>query len=87
MPDWKWKMMSMPRSGRVNRVEVARVNARIVRLQSARDVQRLAPSPDEIDAVLWNGEQLTHHSLQKAGLARPLWKQRLEGPHGMEGLH
>ena len=79
--------MDMLRGTGVNRVEVARVDARIVRLQSARDVQRLAPSPDEIDAVLWNGEQLTHHSLQKAGPARPPWKQRLEGPHGMEGLH
>ena len=71
----------------MNRVEVARVDARIVRLQSARDVQRLAPSPNGIDAVLWNGEQLTHHSLQKAGLARPLREQHLEGPRGMEGLH
>ncbi|MCX5973718.1 MAG: hypothetical protein NTU59_03405 [Coprothermobacterota bacterium] len=71
----------------MNRVEVARVDARIVRLQSTRDVQRLAPSPYGIDAVLWNGEQLTYHSLQKAGPARPLWKQRLENSRETEGLH
>ena len=71
----------------MNRVEVARVDARIVRLQSARDVQRLAPLPYGIDAVLWNGELVMYHSLQKTELIQLLRKQRLENSRETEGLH